>query len=92
MAFNSRLVALLLPALIASLPTLVIAQTVPTKAAASLEFFEKKSARSWPTTASTAIRLTRILKVGCESMIATGCSPEEIGEQPSFRAIPKRVC
>ena len=42
MAFNSRLVALVLPALIVSLPTFVLAQTVPSKDTAALEFFEKK--------------------------------------------------
>ena len=42
MAFNSRLVALVLPLLMVSLPTLVLAQTVPSQDAAGLEFFEKK--------------------------------------------------
>ena len=42
MAFNSRLVALVLPALIVSLPTLVLAQTVPSQDAVAVEFFEKK--------------------------------------------------
>ena len=42
MAFNSRLVALVLPLLMVSLPALVLAQTVPSQDAAGLEFFEKK--------------------------------------------------
>ncbi|MBC7818912.1 MAG: DUF1549 domain-containing protein, partial [Planctomycetaceae bacterium] len=42
MAFNSRLVALVLFALILSMPTLVLAQATPPKDAAAVEFFEKK--------------------------------------------------
>ena len=42
MAFNARLVALVLPALIVSIPALDSAQAAPPKDAAAVEFFEKK--------------------------------------------------
>jgi len=42
MAFHFRLAALVLPFLMASLPTLGVAQAVPTKDSAALKFFEKK--------------------------------------------------
>ncbi len=42
MAFNARLVAFVLPALIVSLPTLDSAQAAPPKDAPAVEFFEKK--------------------------------------------------